>query len=316
MGYGFGVVSLSPATPGLASLDLFLSVAEHGSFGQAGRVHNMSQPAVSMRMAQLERQMGLHLFERAPSGTRLTPEGVAVAEWARRVVEAASEMMTAAACLQAGPKAALHVASSLTVADHLFPGWIVALRGARPDIQISLEVHNTAAVIRAVQDQKVELGFIEGPSSPPVLHSRVVASDHLAVVAGSDHPWARRRRAVTGAQLAAIALIVREAGSGTRDVLDRALATWGGAAPPLLEFGSNTGILGAVRRGEGVAVISALAIAEDVAARRVVEVPTDGVDLSRQVRAVWRRGHTLSEQAQGLLRVARASSAGRMTAGQ
>lgn len=301
-------MNLPPGTPGLTSLDLFLSIAEHGSLGQAGRVHEMSQPAVSMRMAQLERQIGLRLLDRTPSGTKLTLEGVAVAEWARRVVEASSEMMAAVSCLRAGSKMGLRVASSLTVADHLLPSWIVALRGVRSDIQISLEVHNTAAVIRLVEDGKAELGFIEGARPPSALHSRVMASDHLTVVAGVGHPLARRRRPLTGAELAGLPLIVREAGSGTRDVLERALVAWGGMATPLLELGSNTAILGAVRRDEGLAVISGLAVAEDVAGRRVVELATVGIDLSREVRAVWRRGHTLSEQAQRLLRIARVSA--------
>jgi DNA-binding transcriptional LysR family regulator len=302
-------VKLPPVIPDLVSLDLLLSVAEYGSLGQAGRLHEMSQPAVSMRMAQLERQMGLQLLERTPSGTSLTHEGVVVADWARRVVGVTAEMMAAVSYLRLGSKTGLRVASSVTVADHLLAGWLVALRSARPGVDISLEVHNTATVLETIEERKAELGFIEGASPPAALNSRVMANDHLTVVVGPGHPWARRRRPVTGEQLAATPLIVREKGSGTRDVLERALAPWGGTAVPLFEFGSNTAILGAVRRNEGPAVISALAIADDIAARRVIEVPTVGIDLSRKVRAVWRRGHTLSEPAQRLLRVVRVSVA-------
>ena len=302
-------VKLPPVIPDLISLDLLLSVAEYGSLGQAARLHEMTQPAVSMRMAQLERQMGMQLLERTPSGTSLTHEGVVVADWARRVVGVTAEMMDAVSYLRGESKTGLRVASSVTVADHLLAGWLVALRSARPGIDISLEVHNTATVLETIEERKAELGFIEGASPPAVLHSRVMANDHLAVVVGPRHPWARRRRPVTGEELAATPLIVREQGSGTRDVLERALAPWGGTAVPLFEFGSNTAILGAVRRDEGPAAISLLAIADDIAARRVIEVPTVGIDLSRKVRAVWRRGHTLSEPAQLLLRVVRGSVA-------
>ena len=112
-------MKLPPVIPDLVSLDLLLSVAEYGSLGQAARLHEMSQPAVSMRMAQLERQMGLQLLERTPSGTSLTHEGVVVADWARRVVGVTAEMMAAVAYLRAGSKTGLRVASSVTVADHL-----------------------------------------------------------------------------------------------------------------------------------------------------------------------------------------------------
>lgn len=298
---------LPAITPDLVSLDVLLSIVEYGSLGQAGRAHQMSQPAVSMRMTQLERQLGLRLLDRTPAGTRLTIEGAATVDWARRVVEAASSMMAAVMALRAETKTGLRVASSVTVADHLLPGWLVALHGARPDIQISLRVHNSAAVLRVVETDDADVGFVEGSAPPRLLHSRVVATDRLAVVAAPGHPWTRRRRPLSGEELAATPLILREVGSGTREVLEQALASWGGASPALLEFGSNTAILGAVRRNEGPAAISALTLADDLASSRIVEVPTTGVNLSRQVRAVWRRGHPLSEPAQRLLGVARSA---------
>jgi DNA-binding transcriptional LysR family regulator len=258
-------------------------------------------------MAQLERQLGLRLLDRTPAGTHLTREGAAVADWAQRVVNAASGMMAAVAALRTGSRTGLRVASSVTVADHLLAAWLVMLHGARPDIQISLRVHNSATVVRIVESEEADVGFVEASAPPRILNSRVVSTDRLAVVVAPGHPWARRRRPLTGEELAATPLIMREVGSGTRDVLEHALASWGGVSPPLLELGSNTAILGAVRRNEGPAVISAMTLADDLASSRLIEVPTTGVDLSRQVRAVWRRGHRLSESAERLLRVARSS---------
>ncbi len=301
-------MKLPVVTPDLTSLDLLLTVAEYGSLGQAGRVHGMSQPAVSMRMAQLERQMGLQLLERTPSGTRLTPAGASVVDWARQVIDATVALMAATSALRAGTESGLRVAASLTVADHLLPSWLVALHVAWPDVAISLEVQNTVGIIGLIAAGDAEIGFIEGRMPPGVLQSRKVATDRLVVVTSPSHPWARRRRPVTGEELAATPLIFREAGSGTRQVLEHALAAWGSPSPPLLQVGSTTAILGAVRRGEGPSVISILAAADDLAAGRVVEIPTAGVDWSRDLQAVWRRGHKLSPPAQRLLRVAESSA--------
>ena len=300
---------LPAVTPDLISLDLLLTVAEYGSLGQAGRVHGMTQPAVSMRMTQLERRMGLQLLERTPSGTRLTPAGASVVDWARQVIDAAAAMMAGTVALRAGSASGLRVAASLTVSDHLLPGWLVALHVGGPDIAVSLEVHNSTGVIRLVADGQADIGFIEGPLPPGVVQARKVAADRLIVVVGPGHPWARRRRPVTGEVLAATPLILREAGSGTRQVLEDALAPWGGPSAPLLQLGSTTAILGAVRRGEGPAVISILAAADELAAGRVVEIPTSGLDLSRDLQAVWRRGRKLTAPAQRLLRVAQSLAA-------
>jgi DNA-binding transcriptional LysR family regulator len=123
------------------------------------------------------------------------------------------------------------------------------------------------------------------------------------VVVDPAHPWARRESAVSGAELASADLIVREPGSGTREVLDQALSSWGGAHS-WLELGSTASILAAARRGEGPAVLSALAVAEDVDLGRLVPVRTEGLDLTRSLRAVWPSDRPLAPLAGRLLNVA------------
>jgi DNA-binding transcriptional LysR family regulator len=93
-------VRLPAVVPDLSTLDLFLSVAECGSLGEAGKRHGITQPAVSMRMTQLEREIGMQLLDRTRSGTRLTPAGTAVVGWARRVVDLGAAMMTAVAAMR------------------------------------------------------------------------------------------------------------------------------------------------------------------------------------------------------------------------
>jgi DNA-binding transcriptional LysR family regulator len=130
-----------------------------------------------------------------------------------------------------------------------------------------------------------------------------VRSDHLVVVVNPAHPWTRRRVPVTAADLAAAELIVREPGSGTREVLEDALRGRGGLHSRL-ELGSTAAILAAARRGEGPAVLSALAVAEDLAAGRLTAVPTDGISLARVLRAVWPLGRPLAPLARRLLTIA------------
>jgi DNA-binding transcriptional LysR family regulator len=295
---------LPPSTPDLVALDLLDSIAELGSLGQAAARHRMSQPAVSMRMSQLERRLGVTLLVRTPAGTRLTSAGERVVALSRRVLAGAQAMMTGIEALVAAGSSHLRVAASLTVAEYLLPGWLGALHRESPDVVLSVEVTNSARVLARVRGGLADVGFVEGHEQGlNGLSTVAVHSDRLVVVVGPGHPWASRQSPVTGAELAATELIVREAGSGTREILADGLAGWGGIRSRL-ELGSTAAILAAARRGEGPAVLSALAVAEDVDAGRLVTVPAEGIDLARVLRAVWPDDRPLVPLAQRLLNVA------------
>ena len=303
---GYGESVLPPSTPDLMALDLLESVAELGSLGQAARRHRMSQPAVSMRMSQLERALGVRLLDRTPAGTRLTPAGQRVVVLGRRVLAEAHAMMTAVGALSAEQNARLRIAASLTVSEYLLPGWLAALHRESAEVALAVEVINSASVLTRVRDGHADVGFVEGHEDhPPGMRTVVVRSDRLVLVVEPAHPWARRATPVSGGELAGTELIVREPGSGTRDVLEHALKPWGGLRSRL-ELGSTVAILGAAQRGEGPAVLSALAVADDLGAGRLIAVPTEGLDLTRSLRAVWPEGRTLPPLARRLLTEAQA----------
>jgi DNA-binding transcriptional LysR family regulator len=199
----------------------------------------------------------------------------------------------------------LSLAASLTVAEHLLPVWLGDLRRIAPELHVGLQVVNSNRVCELVSREGVELGFVESPGGLRGLRSRVVASDRLMLVVAPDHPWARRRRPVGAAELAATALISRESGSGTRETADRALVAAGfRPVTPLLELGSGTAVRSAVAAGAGPALLSELVVAPDLAAGVLTEVPTAEVDLGRTLRAVWRAGARPSGRAADLLLVA------------
>jgi DNA-binding transcriptional LysR family regulator len=152
-------------------------------------------------------------------------------------------------------------------------------------------VTNSSRVCDLVRDAVVVLGFIESPGSLRGLRSHAVAHDRLVLVVAPDHPWARRRRPLDPTELARTPLISREEGSGTRDTAECAVRAAGAVlVPPLLELGSSTAIRSTVLAGGGAALLSELVVAQDVAGRGLVEVPTAGLDFGRALRVVWRTG--------------------------
>jgi DNA-binding transcriptional LysR family regulator len=193
----------------------------------------------------------------------------------------------------------------MTVAEYLLPGWLTVLRAMDPAAAVALSAVNSADVAAAVLTDAAEVGFVEGPDLPDGLRAIRVGRDELTVVVAPGHPWARRRRGIEAAELAAAPLVAREAGSGTRRVLEQALAGAGlHAADSQAELSSTTAIKAAVATGAGPAVLSSLAVAADLATGSLRAVPVVGLDLRRDLRAVWLAGRPLTGPARDLVAIA------------
>ena len=271
--------------PDVAALEILVAVADHGSLAAAARAVDTAQPSASRSIARLERALGVVLLHRSTQGSTLTPSGLLVTEWARTVVAASRQLVDGAALLaqDTSRTRSLRVSASQTVAEHLLPRWLAALRAAHPEARVRVTVHNSHDVARDVLRGAADVGFIESPQPHPGLHHLVVANDELVLVVHPHHPWAGRPAPVTVAELLDTALITREAGSGTRLALDDAL---GRPATSLVELPSNAAVRVSVQAGSGPAVLSRLAVDDAVAAGTLVQVPTV-LDLHRPLRALW-----------------------------
>ncbi|GHS85917.1 transcriptional regulator [Actinomycetota bacterium] len=273
----------------LGALELLTAVHEEGSLSGAARALGLAQPSVSAGLRRLERQTGLALVARSSSGTALTAAGLAVVGRARDVLAASDALEREVLAVRTAQQGRVAVAASLSVAEYLVPRWL----GARPagSALVDLVVANSRDVMAAVLHGRADLGFVEGPDVAPGLHARTVGHDELVAVVAPTHPWARRRRPVTPAELAAAQLALREAGSGTRAVLEQALAA---AGHPLsgspAQLGSTSAVKNVVLAGQAVAVLSALTVADELDRGTLRRVPVEGVDLSRTLRMVWAQG--------------------------
>jgi molybdate transport repressor ModE-like protein len=288
--------------PDVATLELLVGIDDRGSLGAASRSLGMAQPNASRAIRQLERRLGMVLVERSPRGSTLTAQGTVIVHWARQVLADVEQLLDAAAALRVERDAQLTVASSMTVAEYLLPEWLGNFRRLNPDVQIHLDVVNSMQVFERVADGSCDLGFVEGPAVPDDLNKITVARDRLVVVVHPSHPWARKRRPLTMAELAATPLLVREPGSGTRRTLDLALQEFDRPAP-LLELGSGAAIRTSVIGGVGPAVLSTLAIGDAVESGQLRLVEVDGLDLNRTLRAVWRPPRNLAGPAGALLKL-------------
>lgn len=287
--------------PELAALEIFLAIAKTGSLGAAGRELGMTQQAVSARLASIEAQTGVRLAVRTARGSSLTSAGVAVAQWADRLLCVAEDVDAGLASLRTEGRNRVKVVASLTIAEQLMPRWLVSWRAEASRTgasvpEVILVATNSDQAILAIRDGSADVGFVESPGVPNTLPSRIVAHDQLVVIVPPDHKWARRPKGIGPSELCQTPLVAREKGSGTRDSLTAAIRNVLGdtvePAQPIMELSSAAAVRGAVLAGAGPAVMSELAVADDLAVGRLRTVDVPEMNLERDLRAIWLGGRT------------------------
>lgn len=302
--HGSGQIGAGPPRTSIASMQVIAAINEHGSISAAARALGLSQPSASAAARRLEKRVGIRLIDRGPSGAVLNETGRAVAAWAQQVIDASDEFETAIAALSASHAERIRVAASMTIAEYLAPQWLAQLAARRAGYDAELIVRNSHEVMELVQAGDVDLGFVEGTDVEHGLRSRVIARDELVAVVAPGHRWARRQ-AVSLEQLLEAGLVVREVGSGTRQVLERTLAAAGLVLPDHLpSLGSTAAVKAAVRHGGSIAVLSRLTVGEEIERGSLVLVEVLGANLTRDLRMVWREDAVLGAVGRELATIA------------
>ena len=257
----------------LDQLRVFVAVAERQHVTRAAEALHLAQSAASAAVAALEARHGAKLFHRVGRGIELTEAGKLFLREARAVLaraEAAELVLSELGGLKRGT---LAVQASQTISGYWLPRHLVAFRRLHPGIELRLTIGNTAQVAAAVNEGIAELGFVEGAVSNQALTSQLVARDQMVVVVGAEHEWGGRET-VSAEELAAGEWVLREPGSGTRAVLEQALAERGVGTPKVaMELPSNEAVRAAVEAGMGATALSAAVAAPALEAGLLRVVP-------------------------------------------
>jgi DNA-binding transcriptional LysR family regulator len=277
------------ATPLSGSeLVAFAVAVEVGSVHGTADALGLTASAVTKRIASLERRVGATLFERGRFGLRATPAAQLLYPDAKQAV-AALERAAATMADHVGTQAQLlTIAASHTTGEFLLPEWLGAFRITAPQTRAQVDVTNSTAVVAAVGDGAVDVGFVEGRDALDGLEALTVHRDEIVVVVAAGHRWARRR-AVAARELRAESYITREAGSGTRAVAMEAVAAAGVELTPSLELASAQSVKRALAGG-GFALLSSLAIESELTAGSLHALHLKEGGLDRELQAVRRAG--------------------------
>lgn len=281
-------------------LAIFHAVAEEGGIGLGARRLHISQPAVSAQIAELESALGVKLFERLPRGVRLTEAGELLAGYARRIALLEAEAEAAIRDLVGLRRGRLAIGASTTIGAYLLPALLRQFRRQYPEISLELEIANTERIQQHLLDGTLALGLTEGLADEQLLEVEVFREDELVPVVGPGHPLTQRRR-VTPRAFLSNPLILRERGSGTRKIIEQALAARGFSIGPSLSLGSTEAVKGAVAAGLGVAFVSSLALAPELETGRLHQVGIVGFKIRRPLHLLRLRGRPLPPSASAFL---------------
>jgi DNA-binding transcriptional LysR family regulator len=261
-------------------LALFHAVAEAGSVSRAAERLRISQPAVSKQIRDLEDALGVRLLDRLPRGVRLTQAGSLLAEFARRQHALEHDAARAIDEFHGLKRGRLAVGASTTIATYLLPPVFGRFHQRHPEIELRLEIANTRDIQRLLTDGAIEIGLTEGVIETEDLDSQTFHQDELVAIAPPHHPLARQK-AVTARDLCREPFILREEGSGTRAVLEQALAAKGLAVKPVLSLAGTEAIKRAVVAGLGLAILSRLAIGLELKFGSLAILPVRDLTLHR-----------------------------------
>jgi DNA-binding transcriptional LysR family regulator len=276
----------------LAPLQTFHLVCRHQSFSQAARQLGVSQPAVTQQIRRLERSIGLTLFDRIGRRVVATDAGRTLDTYAQRIfhmLDAARDAIDSLAGVQTGH---LMIGASRTAGAYYAAGLLDRFKHRYPGVQVSLTVGNSETILERVLDFSLHAALIAGPSDNPHVTSVPLIRDRLLVIVAPGHRL-DRKTAVGIEELHAYPLILREPGSGTRRVIERALRAKGLDVVPSMELESNEAIKSAVADGVGIGFMAQAAAAGDVGAGRLVARPLRE-PLYLDFSLIYHRDRTLS----------------------
>jgi DNA-binding transcriptional LysR family regulator len=268
----------------LRQLEVFLAMAHAGSTRAAAARIARSQSAASTSLAELENSLGVELFDRIGRRMQLNENGRALLTRAQALIEQATELQALFTDEHAAP---LRVAASFTIGEYLLPDLVSQWTQLHPRSQIQLRICNTTEVVDAVAALEVDVGFVEGSQTHADLVVRPWREDEMVIVAAPGHPLAGRH--ATARQLAAATWVMRELGSGTRQVADKWLLSNLEQVRVGFELGSTEAIKRVVAASDALGCLSRQAVEQSVADGRLVELRTRLPKSSRQLAIVLHR---------------------------
>jgi LysR family transcriptional regulator, low CO2-responsive transcriptional regulator len=276
-------------------LQIFDAVARHLSYSRAAEELHLTQPAVSMQMRELEENIGLALLEQIGKKIFLTHAGEELQQRGRDILMRLAETRTALETLKGVDHGRLNIAV-VSTAKYFAPKLLALFCQRYEGVKLHLTVSNREEVLNRLMDNRTDLAIMGQPPDGFDGEKEAFAYHPLSVIAPPSHPLAHAKQ-IPLHVLMQENLIIREPGSGTRNVFERLLVTHRLKAERTLQMDSNETIKQAVMAGMGVALLSLHTIALELEAKRLTVLDVESLPVTRRWYIAHRMGKRLSPAA-------------------
>jgi DNA-binding transcriptional LysR family regulator len=284
----------------LKQLEVFIAVAESGSFSRAAEVTFLTQSTVSQHVSSLESEFDLKLLDRTGKGALLTEAGKILLLHARRVMAEAQEVPLVLNRFRGLEKVVLKIGGSNIPACYMIPECIPSFREQHPGVIINLFQGDSRETLERLKREEVEFALVGNRFTEKGFVHIPLTLDTISLVVPAGHPWTGRDY-ILPEELLDESFIFREPGSGTdRAFRDELVKT--GFAPDLLGvsmyLGSNEAVKQAILNGAGISFLSELSVQKECQQGDLFVVKVKGVAIFRHIYLVTRQGRELSPAAE------------------
>ncbi len=270
----------------LRHLKIFIQVCETGSMTKAARQLYMTQPSVSQAVAELEQEYQVRLFERLNHRLFITDAGERLLTYAYHILNLAAQARQELADL--GQAGKLRLAASLTIGGYVLPDLMARYQHSQPEVEIFTQVDNTSVIEHQLLEDRLDLGLVEGPVHSPHIVEKFLWNDELVIIS-APHTELAQRSHLEVTDLQGRRFIMRERGSGTRDVFEQSMQAAGVDWKIGGIYNNIEAIKQAVRVDLGLAVVPRIAIQAELEQGLLKEIPVPGLNLSRKFNLIFHK---------------------------
>lgn len=273
-------------------LKVFYSVAQNLSFTKAGNELFITQPAVTKQINELEHQLQTRLFNRHGNSISITPAGQILFRYAEQIFRLYGQLENELAQLADVTQGNLNIGASTTLATYVLPRILALFKKRHPDIQIRFINGNSDFIEQQIITEKLDIALVEGVSNHPQIHYDPFVKDEIVLVARSNAPFVTAKE-MKPEQLLKIPLVIREQGSGTLEVVQRALAEVNIKAKDLvidIKLESTESIKQYLLYADSAAFLSIHAVTKELRKNDFTIIDIKGVDISRTFQFIQLQG--------------------------